>query len=236
MAKITVKHYLNTRLKPLLVGEVVKYPVYVSANYKGHDHKFKSIWIKNRLSETEFQDNKTIKELIEYEKNIINEIVIFEREVVNIDFNLHLFHSTFSIVNLFLRGSLITEMIEQLLKFIEDKTGLDLEFIELNINFKSVKFWVNSMNSNIYKKETQTKIRYYFMLLMFEDNFFTPSENNELIVGKVLNFYEWKKNGAREKFIKFATEKDFSSNSDLISLTQTHDNMINKWIIDGYTI
>jgi hypothetical protein len=92
------------------------------------------------------------------------------------------------------------------------------------------------MNSNIYKKETQTKIRYYFMLLMFEDNFFTTSENNELIAGKVLNFYEWKKNGAREKFIKFATEKDFSSNSDLISLTQIHDNLINKWIIDGYTI
>ena len=236
MAKITVKHYLNSRLKPLLVGEVVKYPVYVSANYKGHDHKFKSIWIKNRLSETEFQDNKTIKELIEYEKNIINEIVIFEREAVNIDFNSHLLHSTFSITNLFLRGVLIVEMIEQLLEFIEEKTKLDLEFINLNINWNNLKFWVNSMNSEIYKPETQTKIRYYFMLLMFEDNYYTPTENNVLTAGSVLNFYEWKKNGAREKFIKFATEKDFSSNSDLISLTQIHDNLINKWIIDGYTI
>ena len=208
MAKITVKHYLNTRLKPLLVGEVVKYPVYISVNVEGFDHQIKSVWIKNRLSQMEFKYDQNIKTLIEYEKKIIIESFTIRHENKNFIIGLDLLHSTFSIVSVFYYPDLKTEIILTLLKFIEDKTGLNMEFIELNINFKSYKFWFDCMNSNIYNKETQTKIRFYFMLLMFEDNFFTPSENNELIAGKVLNYYEWSKNGARAKFIDFVKGPD----------------------------
>lgn len=75
MVNIIIKHYLNKRLKPHLINEVIKYPVYVRVTYLRKNHKIKSQWINYPISEFEFKHDKRIKKIIEYETQIINEIL-----------------------------------------------------------------------------------------------------------------------------------------------------------------
>jgi hypothetical protein len=52
--KISVVHYLDTRLKPVVERGIEKYPVYVRVGYKGQNTKFKSKYIDGHFSNEEF--------------------------------------------------------------------------------------------------------------------------------------------------------------------------------------
>ncbi len=232
MAKITVKHYLNTRLKPLLVGEVVKYPIYVRVTFKRENHKIKSLWIQNHLSEYEFENDKKVKELIEYEKNIITEIIIIEREAENIPLNNRLIYSTLPIRDCFFGHHLKQDIERQLLELITYKTGISSKLINLNIGYYNYNLWIESIDKNIFDDETQTKSLLFKMLLEFESKHFTTEVKDNYEVGELLNFYEWMKNNAKENFISYTSERNLINKIEVKKLVQLFDNDLIEWIFN----
>jgi len=95
MGKITVKHYLNTNLKPYLIGDEKYYKVYFLLRYQNKSTKLKSI---TNLEYTESE----YKSIIEDSNNIINkrlnnEVVFIEKiietiEILNIPFDIQVFN------------------------------------------------------------------------------------------------------------------------------------------------
>jgi len=236
MAKITVKHYLNTRLKPLLIGEVVKYPVYVRVTFGRENHKIKSLWIPNHISEYEFENDRRVLNLIDYEKNMITDIIIIERESPNIQLSNRLIYSNLPIRDCFFSYQLKQNIERQLLELITSKTGISTKLIELNIGYYNYELWIESINKRIYDDETQTKTLFFKMLLEFESKNYTSEIKDNYEVSKLLNFYEWRANKAKANFINYTTERNLLSNIEVNKLVQIFDNDIFEWFFNEIPI
>lgn len=87
MSKITVKHFLNTRLKPEIEGKVKIYPLYLSITYDRMNIRTPSqIYngISTTIKEGDLEKNKVEKQILiklKYEKDLIERCVIeFEKD------------------------------------------------------------------------------------------------------------------------------------------------------------
>jgi len=94
MSKITVKHFLNKRLKAKIIDNKEKYPLYVQIIFKGNKAQIKSrafleIGIETKyLSEIEFNNIENDIEFLEIEKKeIIQTIELLHKNNVEIDFS-----------------------------------------------------------------------------------------------------------------------------------------------------
>lgn len=78
MSKITVKHYLNTKLKPEIDNNVKYYPLYLTITVKSKNIKRRSN-IQDFVTENDFKNDfkrdSEIKGKVEYEKNLIERII-----------------------------------------------------------------------------------------------------------------------------------------------------------------
>lgn len=87
MGKITIKHYANTELKPIIENGKLKFPLYVQVIYNRNVYKFKSSndtfqyihendltndIILSLLNNEKLDIERTIKLLFEYDKKLIN--------------------------------------------------------------------------------------------------------------------------------------------------------------------
>lgn len=55
-------------------------------------------------------------------------------------------------------------------------------------------------------------------------------------VGKVLNYYEWKNKGVRERFLHFAVEKQIIESSKIAEITNIFDEMLKQKIHENWFI
>lgn len=101
MSKITVKHYLNTRLKPEIEDKVKIYPLYLSITYDRMNIRTPSgIYngIATTIKEGDIEKNKIEKQTLfklKYEKDLIERCVIeFEKDekTKNVKKNYYLIH------------------------------------------------------------------------------------------------------------------------------------------------
>ena len=74
MGKITVKHYLNTKLKPEIDEDYISYPLYVSITVNSKNIKRRSSGHLFYLAKEELENENTIN-LINYEKNLLTRII-----------------------------------------------------------------------------------------------------------------------------------------------------------------
>lgn len=75
MGKITVKHYLNTNLKPYIVGEDKYYKIYLLIRTNNKNTKLKSVISDDEFTQEEYD------EIIKDEDNIINKFIQIETNV-----------------------------------------------------------------------------------------------------------------------------------------------------------
>lgn len=80
MSKISIKHYINTELKPQKENGKLKYPLYVQVIYKRKVFKFKSNYdVFQYLAEEDIQNEFIQSMLITEKNNILKTIDLLER-------------------------------------------------------------------------------------------------------------------------------------------------------------
>lgn len=101
MGKITVKHYLNTNLKPYIVGDSKYYKIYFLFRYQNNNTKIRSLVSDDEYTEDEF--NSIIADTSNLiNKRIANEVRLIERLVDiindnNIAFDMKVFNDFWKI-------------------------------------------------------------------------------------------------------------------------------------------
>jgi len=237
MAKIIVKHYLNTKLKPHIIDGVLKYPVYVRATFLRQNQRFVSEWINYLISEVEFENDQRIINLCNYEKSIIQYVIESGRKIETINIKSRISQSTRSIVECFIEITLKPKQTKNIIiNYITEKTGLTKTIISPYVNFDYMNFndWILLTQKVDFDDETQKNALFLAMLLEFEEKEY-PTKSNEYEVGQIINFYEWEVKNAKTKFVKFAKTKNFINNKDILKIIQNIDNHLIEWFsFDNY--
>lgn len=225
MDKITIKHYLNKKLKPFIYKGSMGYPVYVRVSFGRTNYRFKSQWITQEWSEMDFNANSDIKALVKYEADIINDILTTVNNKDEINLKVIVGNYLTSIPDYYI-GYVIGKdtIFDQVIKFIYTKTGLS----KFNINpyvhtEQSSKGWLELIEKNAFSGETKDLMIYYLMLLEFsEKNYRRKKDWNFILeVGQIFNLYEWKRKNGKEKFLKYAAKRDMLPSHKLDEMTQS---------------
>ena len=231
MGKITVKHYQNKKLKPEIINGITQYPVYIRITYGRENERIKSLWLYHSVSEFEFENNATIKNLKDYETELIKDILYNNIRNENVNIQYRLIHSLVPLSKCFIDYTLsLNEIQTQTLKYICDKSelseGIIFKYVKLNDLHYSE--WIELADKIIFEKETNERIKYLVILLKFESIFY-PNTSERFEVGNILNFYEWKKSDVKQKFLKFAKDENLLPISVINVITEIFDTDIIVW-------
>lgn len=78
--RVSVTHFVNTKLKPQFVGKQKEYPLYIRIVYRRKTTNIRSLFFDGLISETRFAQIKrdeNLKNLIDHECEVVAEIVSF---------------------------------------------------------------------------------------------------------------------------------------------------------------
>lgn len=231
MGKITVKHYLNKRLKPTYYNEQIQYPVYVRVTYERKNHKIKSEWIVHPLSEKEFTTDKSKLNLMEYEKNIITKIIENDKDKSNIDVSSRLYISTLEISECYLGWVIIPkEVVNDVIKYVASKTSLSKSIFSryVQVDYLSSDNWLELSQKKVLSKDLTYKAIYFALLLEFQSKYY-PNNTNEYFAGSVLNYYEWSSNNAENRFIEYLRSKNALEKSEIENITKEFNKHLKSW-------
>ncbi|WP_321287822.1 hypothetical protein [uncultured Sunxiuqinia sp.] len=229
MGKINIKHYLNKQVKPSIIKGIEKYPVYVRASFGRKNERFRSVWLYNSVSEKEFA-NRDIKKIIDYEKDIISDILVNNDEVENVNLKSRLQYSIDSISNCFIGFTLNRESVgRQIVDFIIEKTtlseGIIWKYVRIDELFSDN--WFELAEKGVFDKDTE-KIAIYLGLLLKFEHLYYGQNSEEFEPGDILNYFEWEKNGARARFLEFVKDENILKKNDVIIISQSFDNDLIK--------
>lgn len=147
MSKLTIKHFLNKKLKPIVIGENCEYPVYVQIVHKRHVQQIKSLLL-GYMDEISFERKKThylihretelIERLYEYAESIISDFDIRKMSVTTRELLEWYTKPLNSIIMEESPYKKLTDFIEMISTLTEKKTGS-------KINFDILFDWENTM-------------------------------------------------------------------------------------------
>lgn len=147
MSKLTIKHFLNKKLKPIVIGENCEYPVYVQIVHKRHVQQIKSLLL-GYMDEISFERKKThylihretelIERLYEYAESIISDFDIRKMSVTTRELLEWYTKPLNSIITEESPYKKLTDFIEMISTLTEKKTGS-------KINFDILFDWENTM-------------------------------------------------------------------------------------------
>lgn len=80
MSKLTIKHFLNEKLKPLIIGDKNEYPVYVQITHKRHVQQIKSLLL-GYMTEERFEGTETMY-IIRRETQIIESLYNYGESII----------------------------------------------------------------------------------------------------------------------------------------------------------
>lgn len=233
MEKVTIQHYLNKRLKPSPNGDLLEYPVYVRVSYGRKNERLKSEWIIHPCSDFDFENNKGLLDLIEYEAKIIRFIFEIKKDgSFNLSSRLSL--STDSVTQHYLGWVLDSnEIVKAIIVYISDKTGLSEGILNPYVRIELCgNEWLELANKNIFTKDTSDRVVYFSMLLDFEKEFYPYTVGRYGYVAAVeLVYYLWEKEGGKEKFCTYAKARGLLSIDTLNQITELFD----KCLYSTYT-
>lgn len=232
MKKITIQHYLNKKLKHSVRNGITEYSVYVRVSYGRKNERIKSDWIMHPCSEYDFENNKQILELKQYESDIITDIL---KNNDNEKFNLsaRLQHSQCSVTDIFIDYMFDKyEIKEQLISFISSKAEISSSILNpyFRDDYLRSNEWKELGDKDIFKKATRQKVIYLAMLMEFEEDNYPPlpDEVFGLKAGCIFVSYEWNNKNKKSEFLDFAEKKKNLSKKDLTEITKTFDIAIHK--------
>ena len=230
MAKITIKHYLNTRLKPLIVDGVLKYTVYVRVTYDRKNNRFTSQWINYPISENELEISEIIGNLVKYETRIINEILTNAKYPESINLISRLRYSTVQISECFLNYTLDPKKVKQQIRsFIIQKTELKENIINPYVNVDHIDSlgWLELSERGVFDNETKLKTIFLAMLLDFQEKNYPDLMEYE--AGRILNFYEWGQNNGKNMFVEYSKMRNLLTENNVLGIIQEFDIQIDEW-------
>lgn len=230
--KSTITHYLNKKLKPRLIDNTLKYPVYVRVSYGRNNERIKSEWIDNPVSEIEFEDNEFLQNLKNYEREIIADILEDgNTSIKDMYLAARLRTSTRCVSECFFNNMLNQKEIkQQIINYICLKTNLSTENIYpyIRLDYIKISGWKELLLTGIFYSTVSQKLIYYINLLEFIDKYYpdTILESNIIvnyIPGETLVYHEWKKKGGKEKFLAYLYSSDILSSTTIESITKEFD-------------
>jgi len=226
---VKIIHYLNKRLKESKRNGVLEYPVYVRVSYGRKNERVKSDWIVHPCSEYDFENDKYLLELKQYESEIISEI-LKKCDDKHFYLSARLGHSRNHITEIFL-GYMFDkyEIIEQIISFVSEKTKISKTILnpyfrtELNANE-----WKELYEKDIFTTKTKEKVMYLSMLLEFEEKNYPPLPNNVFgyRAGCIFVSHEWKNKNKKAEFMQFAEKKNILQKNKLIEITRKFESKI----------
>jgi len=222
MGKITVKHYLNTRLRPIEINKELTFPVYIRVSFGRRNARISSRWIPHSQSERAMESDKTIIDLMNYESGAI------EKGLELLGYNEKI--QVHSLLRIMLHDLLEycidghfekDRVVEQFVMFIQEKTKLSKSILSRFFKFKEWHFEeiYELTNNEIFDYSLNIRMIYYGMLLEFESIYYHEDTQLGFKVGCLLTFYDWIYRNGKDDFIKFAKNKQLIPISDILSLT-----------------
>lgn len=218
MEKITIKHYLNKKLKPIKTGDNDNlFPVYVRILWGREVIRIKSV-IANQKSKIE--DYLTDKQFNEKENT---DLFIIETKIIK-----HIFNNVehFKLYEDFTISNLIEKFTKSMFDEINNTLYLDLNKISNNYNDTN-SFWeivsdhlcnsIENKNIAFIEKSLNIDVRNFDLIENFD--FIKKDEDLKIVCETIkelkqfetkfysesnpLNVYEWSINNGLEKFIQF---------------------------------
>ena len=227
-----ITHYLNKRLKESKRNGILEYPVYVRVSYGRKNERVKSAWIVHPCSEYDFENNKYILELKQYENEIIRDI-LKRHDDEHFILSTRLRWSQTKLTGIFL-GCMFEkyEINKQIISFVSKKTGINESiFYRYLINELDSKKWIELYEKDIFTTETKEKVMYLSMLLKFEENNYPRLPENVFgfRAGCEFVFHEWKNKNKKTMFLKFAENENILEKYILIKLTNDFEDKIQEY-------
>lgn len=229
MGKITVKHYLNTNLKPSYRNNTLEYPVYFRVSHNRKNERIKSDWVVHPCSEYDFANDIHIAKLIEYETDIISDIIEMARDS---DFNLRarLLNSKTSIISIFLDWMFDKyEIKDQIIDFVSRKADISKSILNPYFtNEHTSEEWQELYAKGVFNDSTKDKIIYLSMLIEFKKLEYPPLAN-EIFgyrAGCEFIYHEWKNKTAEQRFLKYAEQKGILQKNRLLEITKKFKTML----------
>jgi hypothetical protein len=224
-SKITVKHYLNDKLKANGFTERKKFPIYVRVSFLRKNFRFRSTFLKWYYSDIDFEDIDNLKAM-QYETEIINFIVTKNEDIQDLSDYLYLLK--YDIIHI-VKQNILTGRVFENLNFYEKIT------IEIN-NLISSKTKIN-IDAISYISKIDNEINNNFFTLI-DENLLTNSDlkryisftksllnfQNETSKNHYFNCYEWKYNKGKLKFIEYSKE----NNQDFLEFIELIDRYIEQ--------
>lgn len=225
MKKLTVKHYLNKKLKPDNDGS---YPIYVRVIYNRQNTNFKSEIVRLVFAnENQFENNKEIIRDREYECELISSIVNFGVDLIGDKFSItRIFNLisywkdplTDSFEDIFLKKK---DLSDQLVKFFKGQLKIKQDSIKEIIGLPDLTIEVlHDLAINEVFTTDITKHIYYLSILnefsinnYGDDPWRYGSDNT-------FNFYEWSDKNIMQKFKTFAYNSELLDNNTINEITE----------------
>jgi len=237
MKKITVKHYINKRLKSS--------SLYVRVIYNRKDTNFQSEIVTNlRPSDETFLNDETLKKEMQYESDIITSIIKFCIKFYKDEFTISHINIPSLInewvnripdfyENIYLTNKEIRQKIRQpLIKLIAEKTQIEETVIDKFIVFllDDIEVLNNlAQKHDIYESEIKKSIIYYSYLIDFErinykdDQVKYGIEQWKYGMDNKLTYYDWKDKNKKDDFIEYALSRNELSKEYIEKRTEDFD-------------
>ncbi len=252
-SKITVKHYLNTRLKPDIESKIYIYPLYLSITYDRMNIRTPSNiinGIQTTISETDFLKNKIEKNILfkmKYEADLMKRCV----EVFQIDENLkqlrtdyHLLYSLknyrsknqrLNILNSYIDYwthpvyAVVSDFLQNEIKTaVTEKLSNDLKGLDLIDDLK-IKVLFTPNNPKLYELIIKYNLGFdYEVYFILWSRFHSYLAEQGKIYGYDMPYIDWKQGKGQAIFKDYL--KTYSRSTDIWKPNFFTDENINKLI------
>lgn len=239
MGKITIKHYLNKRLKQ----KNGCYPVYVKVTYKRKNTNFKSTFLYS-LYENEFDNDQVIQKLKYTEVNLIEFIV---KIGIRINSNFNITDIPISEIVNFWGGSLVNKfhlffldtdtIMTPIISFLSEKSGILFDDLKhFFISRPELNEILNIKEYGIYDSRTLDLITYYELLIAFEELHYPEYDNTvieklSIVRGNHLNVFEWFSDNIHHKFVKYSMSHSQLSKEKILDISEKFNDKIERTFI-----
>lgn len=241
MAKVTVSHYLNKKLKPtegvgFYKGEPA-YPVYIRISYERANQRIRSRWIHFDVTDREFEFDKRIQEVKLYETEIINDILQSQESSSFEDIGAKLRFYLGNLIQLYINMVIQRkEIVECILSYICAKTGLNRHLLNPYVSSDDIADyshddWYELITKDVIPDSMRNSIIFLALLNEFEAMYY-KHEADDYEVGNILNYHEWKNKGAQKRFFDFANDKALLNNSTLTEMIEAFNLLIKQDILN----
>jgi len=200
-SKITVKHFLNKRLKPQLpiIDGKTRYPLYVQATFQKKIAQFKSLYFTQFGFETRYMNENEFKNetyYLEIEQKRVEKIITILNQN-NVDFDFSNFSEIYKKYSVFM-VDLIENRLYKLFFKEAEKQKITLPSLFYDTDFTKIQEAIELLNTEI----TLNFSEFYKNCVIAYEIFNHISLNPDLYIGDMM-YIEWQYSNGKQIFVEY---------------------------------